>query len=165
MNFGGVWLEGFQEGKLVAPGSFLIRPTRFESPQIGQKIGRKTRSFAPYMFWTKLPLAPQQTYSFVSCLLSFSMLSHSFFPPFLFSFFQCCLSLTHFSFVLGAHLFLFTPVLFVCLFCFLFFIFFYIYYYNSFGFLNFLCYFLQKNRVHSYTIFFNKNITLLFIFL
>ena len=113
----------------MVPGSFLIRPTRFESPQIGEKIGRKTRSLAPYMFWTKLPLAPQQTYcfglSFLSFLvLSFSMLSRSFFSPFLFSFFQCCLSLTHFS-CLGRSFvsFLTSFVLFVCLFCFVLFLF------------------------------------------
>ena len=115
----------------MAPGSFLIRPTRFESPQIGEKIGRKTRSFAPYMFWTKLPLAPQQMNCFGLSFLSFLVfclfqccLTLFFFPSFL-VFFQCCLSLTHFSFVLGAHLFLFSPVLFCLfvLFCFVFFLF------------------------------------------
>ena len=47
-------LVGFLERKIC---EVLPQPTRFQSPQIGEKIERKRMSFALFIFQTKLPSA------------------------------------------------------------------------------------------------------------
>ena len=73
-------LVGFLGRKYCEVQTFSHQLTRFQSPQIGEKIARKRMSFALFMFQTKLPQHHQMlVFSFLSFLV--------------FLLFKCCLSL------------------------------------------------------------------------
>ena len=116
------------------------------------KIEWKTKSFALFMFQTKLPLTPHHSHNHIQCCLNFWFYFWSFallYQQFLFFFFPLFWSFSTLfetsSLTFSFPFFLFFFFCFGCLFSqVLGFFFIFYFFYISFGFLNFLCYFFFK---------------------